>query len=53
MSSLTRWGRLREEPCCACVESKVVLKLRIGFATLSCYFARVEVNVQRGERDLN
>ena len=33
--------------------SKVVLKLLIGSATLCCYFARVRVSEQRGERVLN
>jgi hypothetical protein len=53
VSCSTRWERLREEPWCACMESKVVLKLLIVSATLCCYFARVRVSEQRGERVLN
>lgn len=46
-------GSPREEPCCACMESKVELRLWIEFGTLCCYFARVEVSEWRGERVLN
>jgi hypothetical protein len=44
VSCSTRWERLREEPWCACMESKVVLKLLIESATLCCYFARAQVS---------
>ena len=54
MWCLTRWGSLREEPWCACMESRVVvLRLWIESATLFCYFARGEMSEQRGERALN